>query len=190
MLDADKYAQRKDLPDLVRFLLATGVRLGEALAVTWDDVDLDVGVVVVEWTVVRIVGRGLVRKTTEAAASDRTLMLPAWCVDLLRRRREASPGSGPVFPSSTGGWRDRNNVSRDLRKVRAGTSFEWFVSHTARRTVATLLDGQGLSARAIADQLGHARVSMTQDVYMGRRIVGQAAARSLDGLVAADEGER
>ena len=56
--DADAYAQRKDLPDLVRFLLATGVRLGEALAITWDDVDLDVGVVVVEWTVVRIVGRG------------------------------------------------------------------------------------------------------------------------------------
>ena len=46
--DADAYAQRKDLPDLVRVLLATGVRLGEALAITWDDVDLEVGVVVVE----------------------------------------------------------------------------------------------------------------------------------------------
>jgi integrase len=103
---------------------------------------------------------------------------------------ESSAGSGPVFPSATGGWRDRNNVSRDLRTVRADTSFDWFVSHTARRTVATLLDGQGLSARAIADQLGHARVSMTQDVYMGRRIVGQEAARSLDDLVRAEEGQR
>jgi hypothetical protein len=38
---------------------------------------LDVGVVLVEWTFVRIVGQGLVRKTTNAAASDRTVMLPA-----------------------------------------------------------------------------------------------------------------
>ena len=56
--------------------------------------------------------------------------------------------------------------------------------------MATLLDGHGLSARAIADQLGHARVSMTQDVYMGRRIVGQEASRSLDGLVPVEEGQR
>jgi integrase len=69
--------------------------------------------------------------------------------------------------------------------VRAGTTFAWIVPHTYRKTVATMLDQQGLSARTIADQLGHARISMTQDVYMGRRVVtnrphlrwhGQAAA--------------
>lgn len=59
---------------------------------------------------------------------------------MLAKRHEASPGAGPVFPDAQGGWRDRNNVSRDLRMVRAGTEFEWFVSHTARRTVDTLLD--------------------------------------------------
>ena len=48
--------------------------------------------------------------------------------------------------------------------------------HTYRKTVATMLDRQGLSARTIADQLGHTRVSMTQVVYMGRRAVDQAAA--------------
>lgn len=191
VLDANDHARRKDLPDLVRFLLGTGVRLGEALALTWKDVDLQAGFVVVEWTVVRVVGQGLVRKSTKAIASERTLVQPTWCVELLRRRRsKAATLVGPVFPSSTGGWRDRNNVSRDLRQARAGTSFEWFVSHTARRTVATLLDGQGLSARAIADQLGHARVSMTQDVYMGRRIVGQAAARSLDTLLPSEAAQR
>ena len=87
-----------------------------------------------------------------------------------------------MFPDTEGGWRDRNNVSRDVRMVRAGTDFDWFVSHTARRTVATLLDEQGLTARSIADQLGHARVSMTQDVYMGRKAVDSAAASALEGL--------
>ena len=54
--------------------------------------------------------------------------------------------------------------------------------HTYRKTVATMLDRQGLSARTIADQLGHARISMTQDVYMGRRAVDQAAAAVLEGI--------
>jgi integrase len=56
------------------------------------------------------------------------------------------------------------------------------VPHTYRKTVATLLDAGGLSARTIADQLGHSRISMTQDVHMGRRAVDAAAASALDTL--------
>jgi integrase len=55
--------------------------------------------------------------------------------------------------------------------VGQGTPFEWVVPHTYRKTVATFLDDGGLSARVVADQLGHARISMTQDVYMGRHVV-------------------
>jgi len=54
--------------------------------------------------------------------------------------------------------------------------------YTYRKTVATMLDRQGLSARNIADQLGHARISMTQDVYMCRPTVDQAAAAVLEGI--------
>lgn len=104
-------------------------------------------------------------------------------VAILRERRARDPGSaGAVFPDSLGGHRDPNNVERDHRRVRQGTPFEWVVPHTYRKTVATLLHQQGLSARTIADQLGHARISMTQDVYMGRRAVDQAAATALEGV--------
>lgn len=53
-------------------------------------------------------------------------------------------------------------------------------SHMLRRTAATELDRAGLSARQITDQLGYAKVSMTQDRYLGRRAVGRAAADALD----------
>ena len=49
--------------------------------------------------------------------------------------------------------------------------FSWVTSHTFRKTVATRLDEAHLTARQIADQLGHAHPSLTQDVYMGRRVV-------------------
>ncbi|MDN5859609.1 MAG: site-specific integrase, partial [Pseudonocardia sp.] len=38
------------------------------------------------------------------------------------------------------------------------------------------MDRAGLSARQIADQLGHSKISMTQDYYLGRRSVGRDAA--------------
>jgi integrase len=53
-------------------------------------------------------------------------------------------------------------------------------SHVFRKTCATILDEAGMSARDIADQLGHARPSMTQDVYMGRKIVNPLTAAALD----------
>ena len=43
-----------------------------------------------------------------------------------------------------------------------------------------LPEGAGLSARVIADQLGHARPSMTQDVYMGRKAVDARVAAALE----------
>ena len=64
--------------------------------------------------------------------------------------------------------------------MRTGTDFDWVKPHTYRKTVATLLDGSGATARLIADQLGHSRVSMTQDVYLGRRAVDPSIAIALE----------
>jgi integrase len=60
-------------------------------------------------------------------------------------------------------------VGKAFRQVRGGSEFEWVKTHTFRKTVVTLLDQSSASARMIADQLGHSRVSMTQDANLGRR---------------------
>jgi integrase len=59
-------------------------------------------------------------------------------------------------------------------------------THSFRKTVATLIDEEGLSARIGADQLGHAQVSMTQNVYMTRGRIHTRVADLLDRTVAAD----
>jgi integrase len=48
------------------------------------------------------------------------------------------------------------------------------------KSVTTLIDDAGLSARIGADQLGHARVSMTQDCYMRRGEVHAEVAALFD----------
>lgn len=61
------------------------------------------------------------------------------------------------------------------------------VSHTLRKTVASFLDDSDVSARKISDQLGHARVSMTQDRYLGRKLTDRQTADVLEELMGSDE---
>jgi integrase len=57
-------------------------------------------------------------------------------------------------------------------------------THSFRKTVAALIDDDGLSARIGADHLGHSKVSMTQDRYMTRGRVHAQVADLLDRTVA------
>ena len=85
-------------------MLATGLRLGEALGVTWADLDLMAGTVAVHRTIIRVQGEGLIAKRVKSKASERGLIMPAWCVEMLRERRVRRGGfDGPVFPDSLGG---------------------------------------------------------------------------------------
>ena len=120
-------------------------------------------------TIIRAQGQGLIAKRVKSRASERALMLPPWSVELLRRRARMGGFEGPVFRAAKGGWRDRSNVGKVFRAVREVSDLDWVKTHTFRKTVATQLDESGASARVIADQLGHSRVSMTQDLYLGRR---------------------
>jgi integrase len=64
-LAADERAIQANLPDLITFMLGTGVRIGEALAVLWHQLDLEAGTVAITHTIARITGEGLIRKTNE-----------------------------------------------------------------------------------------------------------------------------
>lgn len=177
-LTYDERAISRDVPDLISLLLATGLRIGEATGICWEDVDLTAGTVHIKGTLVRIKGQGLLRTdATKTPAGARVLVLPSWCIETLRSR---GPGTGPVFPAIKGGLRDPANTQADLRDALRTAGFEWVTSHTLRKTVATAMDDAGLSARATADQLGHAHPSMTQDVYMGRKAAHTGAAAVLE----------
>jgi integrase len=63
------------------------VRIGEAIGVTLDDVDLDQRVVHIGRTMVRVKGVGLVAKTTKSRAGLRVLGLTEWLADVLAKRR-------------------------------------------------------------------------------------------------------
>jgi len=180
-LDADPVAVRRDLPDFVRFMLGTGVRVGEALAVRWCDVHLENGTLCISGNVVPVRGKGLVRHTGKTAAAVREVSLPEFLITLLRMRYdpEIMPDE-PIFANSKNTWRDPHNIQSIVREAADAAGYPWLTTHVFRKTAATILDERGHTPRQIADVLGHARVSLTQDLYMHRGAVDHAAGASLD----------
>ena len=91
-------------------------------------------------------------------------------------------GAAEVDLRSPEGLRDPSTTSSDLRRTLDRAGFDRVTSHVFRKTVATRLDEAGLSARQIADHLGHTRPSLTQDVHLGRGVASPEAAAALQRL--------
>lgn len=200
----DRKSVDRDLPDFVDMLLATGVRIGEVCAITWDCLDLAERTVEIRGVVIRVKGEGLTIKTYEnSKTKHRTLLLPRWAVAmLLDRQVNRMPNRwNVVFTSPKGLLRDPSNTNADLREILDKEipgpdgkvlypAMPEVTSHVlGRKTVLTLMDRAGLPASAAADQAGHAKVSMTQDNYFARKVLDTGAADVLDatlGPTAAD----
>jgi integrase len=86
-LDADERAAADELPDLIRFMLGTGVRIGEALALRWGQVDLDAREALVGPTLSRVTGKGLfVNERGKTRSALRMVPLPDFVQMMLQLR--------------------------------------------------------------------------------------------------------
>ena len=177
LLKSDAQAQETGLTDLVTFMLGTGVRIGEALSLRGQYIDFSTHTVTIMSTLSDGKGKGVfVQDKTKSAAGYRVLALNQQVMDMLVRRSQMNwpdNSQGLVFPNSLGHIWQRGYATKELRRVLDPAGLSWVTFHTFRKTVATRLDEAGLTAREIADQLGHEQPSMTTDVYMGRKVVSE-----------------
>lgn len=180
---ASDYCKQQDLVDAITVLVATGLRRSELLGLRWRDFDPKAGTLTVTGKVVRVKGQGLMRfDETKSAAGRRTIPIPKFAIQALQQRRHL-PYLGEqdvIFPSMAGTLRDPNNFATRWRRACDELGISDVTTHSFRKSVATLIDDAGLSARIGADHLGHSHVSMTQDRYMARGRVHTEVADLLD----------
>ncbi|MET8447424.1 site-specific integrase [Streptomyces sp. NPDC005209] len=200
-----KVARPHRLYALWLLLISTGLRRGEALAVTWSDVDLSAGTLRVRRNVQRI-RRELIFGTPKTTRSIRTVSLPRRCVQALAEHRETqeqerkiagpkwkpAPGqpSGLIFTTSTGRVIDPRGLNRMLIILCRNAKVRRVRVHDLRHTCASLLLAQGVDARTIMETLGHSTITMTLDTYahvMGTTL--RAAADRMDDALGLDGGE-
>lgn len=173
-----------DLAELAEAMLATGVRIGEVLSLTGDDVGKDDKgnpYVYVRAHLVRVNGKGLVSvPDRKGGKAGMKLGIPPWSTGMFARRKLAA-GSDPLFAARDGGWLDPSNTAGRLRAALDESGYDWVTSHVWRHTVATLLDEAGLSVSEIADQLGNTR-QVAEKHYIKPRVTNTKAAAALQAI--------
>ncbi|MEU1807860.1 tyrosine-type recombinase/integrase [Micromonospora aurantiaca (nom. illeg.)] len=175
-----------DLADIIDLMLATGVRIGEVLALRWVDVDLAVEhpTVTICGTIVFVKGKGFFRQEwTKSDAGHRTVVLPRFAVGMLLARKliAADNPIDAIFASRRGTWLSPHNVRRQWRQARADTGLEWVTPHTFRKTVATLIDKEA-NTKDAAGQLGHATEQVTKKHYVVKPAVAPDNSHILEQL--------
>lgn len=164
------------LADVVDVLLGTGVRIGEVLAIRWQDVDLsgEVGKVAITGTLIQPQrGPKFRQEYPKNEGSERILPVPRFVVDVLLRRSLDSPPSNSadaVFWSRRGTYIQASSIRRSLRSALKASGLDESVTvtpHAFRRTVATLLAREETDGAA-AEMLGHSDVAMTHAAYIER----------------------
>jgi integrase len=158
-----------------------GLRPGELLGLTWEDVDFAAGVIRVRHSLKAVPGpdgtRVLKLEALKTKQSRRTLTLPGKAADALRALKAAQAAdrlrlgrhyhdSGIVFCGNAGQPKTRSRVNDQFKAVcqRAGIGSDWH-PHEQRHTFVSVLSDAGLDIEAIADAAGHVNSHVTQTVY-------------------------
>ena len=158
-------------------VLYTGCRKGEALALTWDDVDMEKRVICITKSVYHRSNTPYT-KEPKTEAGRRTVPI------LDRLAAHLRPGNGLLFPDpKTGGPMTEMHFQR-LWKAYAAESGVTATPHQLRHAYATMLFEADVDEKDAQDLLGHAQISTTRDIYTHirdqRREKTYAQLRSID----------
>jgi integrase len=155
--------------------LGTGLRQGELLALRWDDVDLNVGVVHVRHSLANVQGV-LTLQEPKTERSRRTVVLPDSVVAALRAHRKrqlkermaAGPAwvdSGHVFATMIGQPHHAATISRAFDKALKRAKLPDVRFHDLRHSAATFLLAQGMTLEDVKQLLGHSSIVLTSNTY-------------------------
>jgi integrase len=159
-------------------ILSLGLRLGEALGLSWDDVDFSKGRIKV-WRALQRVDGVMTLLEPKTEGSHRKIDLPAVTIAALREHRIRQEharewaGSGwagnawnLVFTTGKGTPLDERGVLRRFQdRILKNAGVPKMRIHDLRHSAVAILMAQGVDARSIAELLGHSSVAFTLQVY-------------------------
>lgn len=169
----------------ISILLYSGVRQGEALALTVSDVDLDNGCIRVNKTVIHKGNNSEIKHSPKSDAGVRDIPIPQVLINLLREYIPTLK-TEQLFTMENGELVTKSSFTKlwfsimDKLNTAAGGS-DWrknhvkhpellaiandITPHTFRHTYCTTLYNAGVDIKSAQYLLGHASIQMTLDVY-------------------------
>jgi integrase len=157
-------------------LLLTGMRIGEAAALTWDDVDLPHARLIVRKSYRRTLS-GPVISEPKNKRGRRTIPLGQTAVAALQSQRTRTREMklralqwndlDLVFPNTLGRPLRADKVLLAFKRVLKTAGLPQRRLHDLRHTYATDLYAAYVHPRSVQELLGHSRLDMTNDLYIG-----------------------
>lgn len=158
------------------FLVTTGVRLGEALALRWADIDLVEGRATIRRALQRQRGLGMVFVEPKSSRGRRTVSFPGETLEVLAAHREdldrerSHAGeqwqeNDLVFPSPVGRPRDLCYLSFTFHRGLDRAGLPRLRIHDLRHTAATHLLNKHVHPKVVQELLGHSTIAITLDTY-------------------------
>lgn len=165
--------------------LHTGLRLGELLGLTWDDVDFNKNTIAVTKQVNRLhdYSENATSKTrlgiqydTKTYSSERIVSMSRELSGLLRKHRirqkehmlkwgSAYNNLGMVFAREDGYYIDPDTFRENYYRILDNAGIEKHTFHALRHTFATRALEAGVPIKVVSNILGHATVQITMDTY-------------------------
>ncbi len=178
-----------------------GLRVGEALGLHWQDVDLPIRRLAVRHTLQRVPGSGFVLGPPKTPKSRGAIHLPeAACAALEQRRqrqcleRQASKRwlqTGLVFTTPHGAPVGPGVVNRALARALQDAGLPRIRVHDLRHSTATMHLEAGTHPKVVQDLLGHSTVLLTLDTYSHViPALHEQAAQTMDRLLNLDVAEQ
>ncbi len=167
-LDQAKYRNLYEAT-LYKFLLATGCRINEALALSWSDIDLENATISITKTLNHL---GQINSPKSKASyrdididQETITMLKAYQLRQIQEAWKLGQTETVVFSDFIHDYPNNKTLATRLRThfKRAGVSNIGF--HGFRHTHASLLLNSGIPYKELQHRLGHSTLSMTMDIY-------------------------
>jgi integrase len=158
------------------FLVTTGVRLGEALALKWADIDMVEGNATIRRALQRHRGVGMVFVEPKSSRGRRTVPFPPETLAALAAQREVLDRERSqagkqwhendlVFPSPDGRPRDMTYLSYTFHRGLQLAGLPRMRIHDLRHTAATHLLTKHVHPKVVQELLGHSTIAITLDTY-------------------------
>lgn len=196
-----EFVSGDELEALWILLLTTGLRRGEALALSWDAVDLSAGTVTVDRSL-SIVGRSVRFQEPKTSSSRRTIAVGPLTISALSSHRHhqheqrlaASSWQDDlnlVFADDVGQPLRPDTVTKRLKQLVNECGLEWIRLHGLRHTMASMALQSGTDIATVSHRLGHANTHVTARIYLhGSEETDRRAADLLDGTLSRKSGSK